>query len=141
MRVEVIDNSGGTPVVVETYVASIVNGSYSVDLIGVVPGSYDIRLKPERYLSVLYQNVLIEESTPLAPIVGLRSGDIAGGSDAFQDNIIDNLDISLIIIPGVYNSEPGFPGGIPALEDLNCDGVIDPLDLSLLIFNFNFVGE
>ncbi|NEN23583.1 HYR domain-containing protein [Cryomorpha ignava] len=136
MRILLYD--AGTPNLVGTFIATIdANGDFSVALSGVLPGTYDVFFKAERYLQQGYLNQTISGSNVYA-LTGLIPGDISGGSDVFNDNVINSLDLSLIV--GSYNTQPG-DANYNERCDLNCDGQVDGLDLSLLIFFYLEVGD
>ena len=136
MRILVFD--AGTPNLVGSFITTIdANGDFSVALTGVVPGNYDVFFKAERYLQQGYLNQSISNSNFYA-LSGLRPGDISGGPDQFNDNLINSLDLSFMI--SHYNTISGGPN-FDARCDLNCDGQVDGLDLSLLIFFYLQQGD
>jgi len=140
MRVIVVDPVTEDQSVFYTTVAA--NGDFNLSLPGIVPGQYDVYVKPDRYLQQLYD--LNISGNANFDILGLRLGDIAGNDemgfegDGFKDNFINGLDLSVPI--AIYFSEEGDPDFNPA-SDLNCDGIVNGLDLSLIIFYYLQGGE
>jgi hypothetical protein len=140
MRVIVVDPVSSDQFVFYTTVAA--NGDFSLSLPGVVPGNYDVYVKPERYLQELYPLNLTGNTN--FDILGLRIGDIASApedefqGDGFKDNLVNALDLSVPI--AVYFSEVGDPEFNPD-TDLNCDGVINSLDLSLIVLYYLQTGD
>jgi len=110
------------------------SGDFSFDASGIVPGSYDVYIKVDRYLTEFVGNYTISNAATGITGSGFRPGDI---SDLSPD-LIDGLDLSILI--DAYNTIPA-DAAYDDRADLNCDNVVDALDLSLLIFFFLDNGD
>jgi hypothetical protein len=124
------------PVLVTNYTNVIIDasGDFSVNASGLIPGIYDVYLKPENYLTKRVVNVSIGASPSGISASGFLPGDISN----VEDDIINGTDLSTIIF--AYNTTSA-DAGYDANADLNCDGFVDALDLSLLIFSFLAEGN
>jgi uncharacterized protein YrzB (UPF0473 family) len=131
------------PVLVATYTGVNIelDGSFEIDAVGVVPGMYDVYLKPENYLARRVGDVTIDENETGIAITNMVPGDIS----TVEDNKINGDDISLILnayntaldADGMGNPDPLYNPN----ANINCDGFVDALDLSLLIFFFPSEGD
>jgi hypothetical protein len=90
------------------------------------PGSYDVSIKTNKYLSRRKTNLTLANSTNLGSFSSLYTGDLDG------NNTINSLDWSLMNNVWFTNS--------PA-NDLNEDGIVNSLDRALLIRNWFRQGE
>ncbi|MCZ4410580.1 HYR domain-containing protein, partial [Cryomorphaceae bacterium 1068] len=126
-----------SPILVATYtdVEIAGDGTFSLAAMGLVPGSYDVYIKPENYLTKFAGNYTINASPTNITASSLVPGDISVN----EDDVINGDDLSLIL--GAYNTEDGVDAGYDGNADLNCDGFVDALDLSLLIFFFLDGGD
>jgi hypothetical protein len=124
------------PVLVANYTNVIIDasGDFSVNASGLIPGIYDVYLKPENYLTKRVVNVSIGASPSGISASAFLPGDISN----VEDDIINGTDLSTIIF--AYNTTSA-DAGYDANADLNCDGFVDALDLSLLIFSFLAEGD
>ncbi|MGB6037255.1 MAG: HYR domain-containing protein, partial [Cryomorphaceae bacterium] len=126
-----------SPVLVATFtnVEIAGDGSFSFDATGIAPGSYDIYIKPENYLTKFAGNYTVDGLPTNVTATALVPGDIS----VTEDDQINGDDLSLII--GAYNTEDGVDASYNSNADVNCDGFVDALDLSLLIFFFFDGGD
>ena len=124
------------PVLVANYTNVIIDasGDFSLNASGLIPGIYDVYLKPENYLTKRVVNVSIGASPSGITATAFLPGDISN----VEDDIINGTDLSTIIF--AYNTTIA-DAGYDANADLNCDGFVDALDLSLLIFSFLAEGD
>src|SRR5690606_18443038 len=102
----------GTSVLAGSFVTTIDNnGEFSLGLSGVGTGTYDVFFKVEKYLQKGALNVNISGTGTSVNVSGIIPGDVAGGGPAFNDNIVNSLDLSLILV--AYNTLTGNPNFNP----------------------------
>jgi len=137
VRVRVYEE--GTTVMVASYVTSVgVNGDFTLPLSGVGTGNHDIFVKVDGYLQKGVYNENIFGYGIAVSISNLAPGDIAGGLDNFNDNVVNSLDLSLLL--NHYYTESGDPN-FNERCDFNCNGQVDGLDMSILSFFYNAQGD
>jgi hypothetical protein len=143
VRVRVYPAGGNVASLIGEYTGTIVSGgTFSLDMPDVAPGTYDIYVKPEGYLQRRIESVNVVPAGTLINVAGLKAGDVSSGTaingfnGSFNDNFINNLDLTLILAH--YNSMDSGPN-YNARANFNCDDFIDALDLSFISF-FYFNG-
>ena len=108
------------------YVATTdLDGRFSVELTGLVAGTYDLELKPANGLSTRKANVVLP-----GPLVDF--GTFAVG-DASGDDAVNGADVSFLVPSFLHcNGAPAFR----PYADTNADGCINGADVSSLVPNF-----
>lgn len=99
---------------------------------GVLPGTYDIAVKGDKWLREVVTGVDLTGADVLNFAVTLRAG------DANNDNAADIVDL-LVLISAYNQISPA--AGYSAAADFNTDGSNDIVDLLLLIGNYNQLGD
>lgn len=128
-----------TAITVETYQNGANVGSYNVNtdaagnftVPGLGPGTYEVKVKADKYLAVLSSQTLTVGSNT-ASFGELKAGDVNG------DNRVSSADFS--VLAASFNLQAG-EQGYEAGADFNGDGVVSSLDFSLLAGNFNTAGD
>ena len=98
-------------------------GDFSVTLVGISPGTYDLVVKGAHTLSNRLNSVTLPASGTVS-FGTLREGDVN------WDEVVDGQDISAMI-PSLFKSSGD--SGFVTEADLNHDGVVDGQDISVLI--------
>ncbi len=93
-----------------------------------LPGVYTFEAKAGKYLSILLQDINIDESSSFVELGTLIAG------DANDDNLIDDVDLT--ILKDEYIGESS-----KLKADFNDDGIVDLIDLTILGLNFNKSGD
>ncbi|NOZ06487.1 MAG: DNRLRE domain-containing protein [Chloroflexi bacterium] len=106
------------------------SGQFSVG--GILPGTYDVRVKNGHTLRNLLSNVTLNAGSN-----ALNTGTLKEG-DADDSNNINAVDVS--VLAGTYNKGPG-DGGYDARANFNEDNIVNALDVSLMAGNYGQYGD
>lgn len=109
------------------------SGAYSFNApVAVTPGSYDIRVKGDTWLSRLASSVTVANGANAFDLTLTRNGDVNG------DNEVGAADFSQLA--AAYDSVAG-DVNFDALADVNDDGEVGAADFSIIAANYDEVGE
>lgn len=125
-----IYESGSPDLVYEFNIILSSDGSYTVG--DLLPGTYDIFVKPDGSLQVGHLAVELESGENTLMTNNLIAGDMNG------DNGINISDISVLNL--AFGSSIGDPN-FNISADTNCDGNVNIIDISILNANFGISGD
>ena len=109
------------------------NGTFSLTVPGLAPGTYDVRIKGSKNLAVLTSGVAISATSGTVPNVLLPGG------DTDNNNSVDTTDFGTFV--GAYNSSSAVPGsGYDPTADFNFDGIVDATDFGIFVGDYNTAG-
>ena len=109
------------------------NGTFSLTVPGLAPGTYDVRIKGSKNLAVLTSGVAISATSGTVPNVLLPGG------DTDNNNAVDTTDFGTFV--GAYNSNSAVPGsGYDPTADFNFDGLVDATDFGIFVGDYNTAG-
>jgi len=108
-----------------------VSGGTTIDLEGLLPGEYTIKVKADHFL---------QKTVTVTLAAGANSSDIGVllNGDVDNDNEVGMLDFA--ILAGSYELDPS-DGNFDARADLNTDGLVNILDFALLAVNYEVSGD
>lgn len=126
----------GTSNLIESIVqAADLDGSLTI--LDLQPGTYDLLLDREQYLSRSFSNISLNNGENTVDFTIATGHELRGG-DANNDNFVTALDFS--ILANTFNLALGDPN-YDERADLNGDDFITALDFSILASNFNTSGD